>query len=272
VEELRIGRQEVSELAKIIRNLGVFRNLTVGLIDEVCEQMRLFRYNEDEVVLREGDEGKGFFLIKDGSLQVLQNKKKGFANLRKEQVTVNMMRTGDFFGEIALTSTWKHTATVQCQRSTEVYMLPGNAFRKIMRQNDRFAGMVEDSSYDRLKNSKEHLGAQAVRSSAPPPASPNHSASPPRAAQTGSPPPAHEQPNARHNAPPPPAPDHGHGGDDPWEILGVAQGTGRTELKKAYHNKVRQFHPDRYELMGPELRSRAEEQTKRINAAYTSIR
>jgi DnaJ-class molecular chaperone with C-terminal Zn finger domain len=43
-------------------------------------------------------------------------------------------------------------------------------------------------------------------------------------------------------------------------------------VKTAYQNLVKQYHPDRMEGMGKELRELAEKRTKEINQAYVEFK
>ena len=40
------------------------------------------------------------------------------------------------------------------------------------------------------------------------------------------------------------------------------------EIKKAYHKKVMQYHPDKVSQLGEKLREVAEQEMKKINEAY----
>jgi DnaJ-domain-containing protein 1 len=73
---------------------------------------------------------------------------------------------------------------------------------------------------------------------------------------------------------------HVHGGgareiDSQWirahwhEVLGVRATATIDQIKAAYRAKITQYHPDRTEGLGPELRSIALRRTQELNIAYT---
>ena len=56
---------------------------------------------------------------------------------------------------------------------------------------------------------------------------------------------------------------------DPYKTLGVSSNAGEEEIKKAYRNLARKYHPDNY--AGTPMAELAEEKMKEINHAYESI-
>jgi len=53
-----------------------------------------------------------------------------------------------------------------------------------------------------------------------------------------------------------------------FEILGVAPTASTDEIKAAYRERARQYHPDRVEGLGFEFQQIAEQKMKQLNAAY----
>jgi DnaJ-domain-containing protein 1 len=53
-----------------------------------------------------------------------------------------------------------------------------------------------------------------------------------------------------------------------YEILGVQETATLDEIADVYKKKIRQYHPDKVESLGPELKKLAELKSKDINAAY----
>ena len=61
-------------------------------------------------------------------------------------------------------------------------------------------------------------------------------------------------------------------GKSAYEILSVSPSSSADEINAAYREKAKQYHPDRVEGLGPELKSLAVEKMKEINAAYAVLK
>ena len=71
---------------------------------------------------------------------------------------------------------------------------------------------------------------------------------------------------------PPPRPPPRAQEPSPYTILGVSPGASADEVRRAYQNKVREYHPDRTGNLPQELRELAERRTKEITSAYNQLK
>ena len=78
---------------------------------------------EGKVLTAEGDPGREFFVLVEGS-----------ADVRRKGRKVNTMGPGDFFGEIALVSDRPRTATVTVTSPARLLVVTDRAFRELMKR------------------------------------------------------------------------------------------------------------------------------------------
>ena len=57
--------------------------------------------------------------------------------------------------------------------------------------------------------------------------------------------------------------------NDPYEVLGIRKGASQDEIKQAYHELVKKYHPDKYQ--GNPLADLAEEKLQEVNEAYDML-
>jgi CRP-like cAMP-binding protein len=75
---------------------------------------------EGKELTRQGDRGREFMVIVDGSARVTKNGRK-----------INDLKAGDFLGEIALLSDVPRTATVTTTSETTLLVLTDRAFKRV---------------------------------------------------------------------------------------------------------------------------------------------
>jgi hypothetical protein len=68
-------------------------------------------------------------------------------------------------------------------------------------------------------------------------------------------------------------PQYGPAEKDPYSVLGIHKGASTDEIKKAYRNKLKKYHPDIVAnlKLGPEYREMFEEKTLEIKKAYEKL-
>jgi preprotein translocase subunit Sec63 len=59
---------------------------------------------------------------------------------------------------------------------------------------------------------------------------------------------------------------------DPYKVLGITSKSSSAEIKEAYHQKLKEYHPDKVSHLGADLQRLAQEKTGKIIDAYNSIK
>ncbi|KZS01555.1 putative cAMP-dependent protein kinase type I regulatory subunit, partial [Daphnia magna] len=91
-------------------------------------------------IIREGDAGDKFYLIRQGEVRVFRG---------EEGKEVAILKEGDFFGEMALLTGQPRNASVEAVTDTVLYELSQEQFRKAIAQQASFESEIRTSLFDR---------------------------------------------------------------------------------------------------------------------------
>jgi CRP-like cAMP-binding protein len=101
------------------------------------------RFMEGEVIVREGTQSEGFFVVLIGECEVL------CLDDKDQEVSVGRLTEGDYFGEMSLISGYPAEATVRTNRVTEVLALESRAFYEMASAHPEIWAEVQRESQAR---------------------------------------------------------------------------------------------------------------------------
>ncbi|MFK8024455.1 MAG: cyclic nucleotide-binding domain-containing protein [Ilumatobacter sp.] len=116
------------QLAKQLGSVPIFSKLTAKHRTMIAELGKTVQWADGKVGVKEGSNASAFFYIVDGTVTVSRNGKK-----------VATLKGGDFFGELALLTGGKRTATVTASSDTELFAIGRSAITPVIRTNPDFA-------------------------------------------------------------------------------------------------------------------------------------
>ena len=109
----------------------------------------------DEVIVKEGDHAEAFFVIVRGEAQVLQE------NANGQNVLLNTLRSGEFFGEIGLLKGSSRQATVQAVTHMELICVERETFFQLIKDSGSARILVEHIMQERQNQSSRVQKAYA---------------------------------------------------------------------------------------------------------------
>jgi MFS family permease len=123
----------------LMRSLGLFATLPVSVIENLALRAQRGHFYPGEEILVQGDDARGFYVIEDGTVQVLVD-----GTLRREE------GPGEYFGEIALLRGGPRTATVRAITPVTVLALERDDFLESVGSQTRTASEAEAVVVERL--------------------------------------------------------------------------------------------------------------------------
>ena len=119
-------------LERALRTVDLFRPLSDDELRKVMARSRPLHYAAGERVIEEGSPGDSFFIIDQG--QVLDSKRMGGADRE-----IARLMEGQFFGEMALLTGERRSATIEAATDVDLFMIDKPAFQDILAANPTIA-------------------------------------------------------------------------------------------------------------------------------------
>ncbi len=134
-------------LAQVMAITPVFKGIPDKARAELIRQFKLRTFENGETIVREGDIGDTFYLIRSGTVQVSTLNRKN-----RQQVLLGNMLAGEFFGEVALLTGKPRTATVKAQGKVELMELSRADFDRIAVKYPSIRSIVETYQKKRVQS------------------------------------------------------------------------------------------------------------------------
>ncbi len=119
----------------LLRETELFRDLTGQQIGDILSISRKVTFSEDEVIMREGEEGDTMYIILEGTVEVVKSLVMGDPDEEVDEKNKVFTRLDAsvhaVFGEIALFETMKRTATIKTVTQCRFYEIKRDDFLRL---------------------------------------------------------------------------------------------------------------------------------------------
>jgi CRP-like cAMP-binding protein len=124
----------------LIKGVPLFSGASKSQLAEIAAIADEVDLPAGKTLIKEGDSGREFFVLIDGTADVTQGGKQ----------IGRMMGPGDFFGEIALVAKAPRTATVTTTSPVRALVITDRAFRQLLESSPEIAVVVLTALAERL--------------------------------------------------------------------------------------------------------------------------
>jgi voltage-gated potassium channel len=141
-------RAEVSLHLKrhLIENGDLFRDADPAFVSEIALSLTPVVLTPGDTIFREGEAGREMFFIASGDLEVID----------VDGTRIALMGPGAFFGEIALLSGSRRTATVRALTYCDLYALSSDAFERVAIRFPEMIQRIRDTAHARSAPAMRH--------------------------------------------------------------------------------------------------------------------
>jgi len=140
-----------------LRTVPLFSTLSPDFIEQLAHKVELIRYSKGEVLCRQGEEARSFFLVRIGFVKMVEEHAGG-------ELVLAYQGKGGYFGEIGLILRGTYAFTVTALDSVEVVRIDADAFRLMMERFPEVAGSLRKTALEREQHNKRHSAAVSAMS------------------------------------------------------------------------------------------------------------
>src|SRR5437660_880330 len=145
-EELESAFGKLAQTKKVpIKKVPLFDDLSQQAFVELVNKLGYHRHGPGEVIIREGDPGRSFFIIVEGKVRV-------YKMADEEEITLAHLGEGAFFGEMALLSGAPRTANVAAEEETEILEVTDTVLRGLAAKYPQVVSSLKNFYRQRLLN------------------------------------------------------------------------------------------------------------------------
>ncbi len=130
VEEAR--QTELKALAQFIDDIPILDPLNPKELLKLAEKVKLQTYAAGEALVKQGDEGDAFFIVRSGEVKLSVTE-------HRREVEIGRFGESYFFGEMSLLTGERRAATVTALMDTDVVVIDRMAFDEILRSKPSIA-------------------------------------------------------------------------------------------------------------------------------------
>lgn len=137
-----VAVQETSVICEFLKGFPLFADLTPNTLSAVADKMMVHEAEPGDVIIRQGDPGELFYLIRSGTVDVLIDDGTG-------QKKVAQLKEGQYFGEAALITDEPRNATIVAHENAVFYALEKTDFRAVLETSATFEEELRQALFNR---------------------------------------------------------------------------------------------------------------------------
>jgi small-conductance mechanosensitive channel/CRP-like cAMP-binding protein len=153
-QESRVEESEaLHEIASELRGVDFLRELDDSEVRILAGAVRVRQFGAGETLMREGDSGDTFYIIRHGVVDVTTNGVDG------KQVHIAELTRPAFFGEVALMTGEPRNATIRARTDVEILEMSRHGFTELFKSHPDAAAQMSEIIAARLSQRRELLDA-----------------------------------------------------------------------------------------------------------------
>ncbi|HIA67013.1 TPA: cyclic nucleotide-binding domain-containing protein, partial [Candidatus Poribacteria bacterium] len=133
---------------RLIESVPMFKDADSQFIEQILAKLRPIVLPPEDYLIHEGQIGHEMYFINHGEVQIS----------KADNTIVGIMKSGSFFGEIALLDSVRRTASVKTLTYCELFVLERDDFVQAMADYPDFADKIKEKAEERRQTNQSDSG------------------------------------------------------------------------------------------------------------------
>ncbi len=151
-----LGAAEATRYRAVLERVFIFQDLSPPQIDALLERTLVLRRRSGALLAARDEVAGAFYVLAEGRAKVTVSGTNG------REVTLNVVRPGEFFGEVSIIDGGPRTADVIALDSVVVLSIEREAFLNAVRQKPQIAIRMLQTMAKRLRRADESIAGLAL--------------------------------------------------------------------------------------------------------------
>lgn len=147
----------VDSITSFLSQVSLFKNVDDKYKEAIAQRLENRTYAKGDVIFSEGDPGDALYIVRTGSVGVFIVE--AMVGLQFE---LARLRTGQVFGEMAVLTTAPRSATCKAMEQSDVYILPREAFVRVLQKIPEVAIAIAQVLAERVEMLNKERGSSMV--------------------------------------------------------------------------------------------------------------
>lgn len=149
--EVAPARRPAPKLPVLEIESRLFKDLAPEEFRGIVASLALRHFEEDTIIVQEGDPGNSMFIIVRGQVRVITH------DSRHKEIVLADLGEGEFFGEVSLLTGRPRTATIITNLDSELLELPRKEYEKLVARHPHVKVVMEEFNQQRAYRTIEAI-------------------------------------------------------------------------------------------------------------------
>jgi CRP/FNR family cyclic AMP-dependent transcriptional regulator len=143
---------------ELLSSIDLFREMEPDDLKYLASRTETIAFARQKIICNEGDPGNDLYMIKSGKVEIYIPPRK-----KDKKVTLAVLSTGHFFGELSLFDKKPRSATAQALEPSEILVLKQDVLLSYLQTHPRAAIAMLGEMSDRLRRTNELVSRHQSR-------------------------------------------------------------------------------------------------------------